>query len=102
VEAEAREQVPETLTVQPPAPNPFRDQTTFRYALPEAQKVRVAVYDLLGRQVQTLVDGRRDAGGHRVTWNGQDGAQRRLASGTYLVRWSTDSAQHVEKVVLIR
>jgi len=102
VEAEAREQVPETLTVQPPAPNPFRDQTTFRYALPEAQDVRVVVYDLLGREVQILVDERQEAGAHRVTWNGQDAGQRRLASGTYLVRWSTGSAQHVEKVVVVR
>ena len=102
VDAQAREQVPDALTVQPPAPNPFRDQVTLRYALPEAQDVRIVVYDLLGRQVQTLVDGRRDAGPHQTTWTGQDGARGQLASGTYLIRWSAGGEQHVEKVVLIR
>ena len=102
VDAQAREQVPDKLTVQPPAPNPFRDQTTLRYALPEAQDVRIVVYDLLGRQVQTLVDGRQDAGPHQTTWAGQDGARGQLASGTYLIRWSAGGEQHVEKVVLVR
>jgi hypothetical protein len=102
VDAQAREQVPDKLTVQPPAPNPFRDQTTLRYALPEAQDVRIVVYDLLGRQVQTLVDGRQDAGPHQTTWAGQDGARGQLASGTYLIRWAAGGEQHVEKVVLVR
>jgi len=102
VEAQAGARVPETLTVEPPAPNPARDQTTLRYALPDAQRVRVVVYDLLGRQVQTLVDRRQEAGWHQATWNVQDGSQDRLASGTYLIRWAAGGEQHVEKVVLVR
>jgi hypothetical protein len=102
VEAQAGARVPETLTVEPPAPNPARDQTTLRYALPDAQRVRVVVYDLLGRQVRTLVDRRQEAGWHHATWNVQDGSQRRLASGTYLIRWAAGGEQHVEKVVLVR
>jgi hypothetical protein len=102
VQDEATDRVPEALTFDPPAPNPFRDQTTLRYALPEAQHVRIVVYDLLGRQVRTLVDRRQDAGPHRVTWRGEDGGQRGLASGTYLIRLSTGGEQRVEKVVLVR
>jgi len=102
VQGEARAQVPETLTVDEPAPNPFRDQTTLRYALPEKQHVRIVVYDLLGRAVRTLVDGQRDAGPHQVAWTGQAGTQQRLASGTYLLRLSAGGEQHVEKVVLVR
>jgi flagellar hook assembly protein FlgD len=102
VQGETTERLPDQLTVQPPAPNPFRAQTTLRYALPEAQDVRVEVYDILGRKVQTLVDGRRDAGPHRVTWNGTRGGQGRLASGTYLIRWSAGGVHRVKKVVFLR
>ncbi len=102
VTSETRERLPETFTVQAPAPNPFRDRTTLEYALPEAQDVTVAVFDLLGRRVQTLVDGRQEAGTHRVSWEGTGRSQRQLASGTYFLRVSTDEKQHVEKVVLVR
>jgi len=102
VTSEARERLPETVTVQAPAPNPFRDRTTLRYALPEAQEVTVAVFDLLGRRVQTLAAGRQEAGTHRVSWRGTGASQRRLASGTYFLRVTTDNTQHVEKVVFVR
>ena len=102
ITSEAQERLPETVTVRAPAPNPFRDRTTLRYALPEAQEVTVAVFDLLGRRVQTLADGRQEAGTHRVTWEGTGASQRRLASGTYFLRVSTETKQHVEKVVLVR
>jgi hypothetical protein len=97
----ASNHLPETLTVQPPAPNPFRDHTTLRYALPEAQHVRVEVYDLLGRRVETLVDRRQEAGFHRASWTA-NGSRRPVASGTYLIRWAAGGEQHVEQVVLVR
>ncbi len=102
VASEADERLPESLTVQAPAPNPFRNQITLKYALPEAQDVTVAVFDLLGRRVRTLVEGRQEAGPHRVSWDGMDASQRQLASGAYFLRVSTDEKQHVEKVVLVR
>ncbi|MCS3784238.1 endonuclease [Salinibacter ruber] len=102
VASEADERLPESLTVQAPAPNPFRNQITLKYALPEAQDVTVAVFDLLGRRVRTLVEGRQEAGPHRVSWDGMNASQRQLASGAYFLRVSTDEKQHVEKVVLVR
>ncbi|MEF8816958.1 MAG: endonuclease [Salinibacter sp.] len=102
VASETRERLPDALTVEAPAPNPFREQITLEYALPEAQDVTVAVFDLLGRRVRTLAEGRQEAGPHRVTWTGTDASQRALASGTYFLRVSTDKKQHVEKVVLVR
>ncbi len=102
VASEADDRLPESLRVQAPAPNPFRNQITLKYALPEAQDVTVAVFDLLGRRVRTLVEGRQEAGPHRVSWDGMDASQRQLASGAYFLRVSTDEKQHVEKVVLVR
>ena len=102
VNAQAESHAPETLTVDPPAPNPVRSQATLRYALPETRRVRIEVFDLLGRRVQTIVDERQDAGWHRATWKVQEGARGQLASGPYLIRWTAGDEQHVEKVVLVR
>ena len=102
VEAEVAEQLPDQLSVEAPRPNPFRERVTLRYTLPSAQEVRVAVYDVLGRRVQTLVDGLKEAGPHRATWDGVDRSGGTLASGVYFVRWTTEGTQHTERVLLVR
>ncbi|MFB6231415.1 MAG: FlgD immunoglobulin-like domain containing protein, partial [Salinibacter sp.] len=77
---------PESLKLWPTYPNPFRQQAMVEYALPEAGPVTVTVYDLLGRRVRVLVDGRQEAGLHRVRWNGRGGSGSAAASGVYIVR----------------
>src|SRR5690606_17563467 len=62
-------------------PNPFARQTTIAYDVAEATDVRLAVYDVLGREVAVLVDARVEAGAHRSVFNA-DG----LAAGTYVYR----------------
>ncbi|MBD3221061.1 T9SS type A sorting domain-containing protein [bacterium] len=69
------------LTLAPSHPNPFNPATTLRFSLPRATEVRLAVYDVAGREVARLVDGLRPAGEHTVLWQ-----PRGLASGTYLYR----------------
>ncbi|MFT4604562.1 MAG: hypothetical protein ACI9W4_001295 [Rhodothermales bacterium] len=52
-------------------PNPFNPVTTVEFALPETVEVRLEVFDVLGRRVQTLVNGPMDAGYHSVQFNGE-------------------------------
>src|SRR5690606_16464548 len=63
------------------APNPFARQTTIAYEVAEAAPVRLAVYDVLGREVAVLVDARMDAGQHSAVFTAND-----LAAGTYVYR----------------
>ncbi|MEW6753114.1 MAG: FG-GAP-like repeat-containing protein [Candidatus Latescibacterota bacterium] len=78
--------VPRAFALQPNYPNPFNSSTVIGFRLPERARVELTVYDLLGQQVATLVQGEREAGAHQVTWDGRDTAGRPLASGVYLCR----------------
>ena len=79
-------------------PNPVAsNQAEIRYELPEAMNVRLSVYDLLGRQIATLVDGEQIAKQHRVAFDAST-----LASGTYLIRLETDRGATTSKMTIAR
>ncbi|MDX1421233.1 MAG: T9SS type A sorting domain-containing protein, partial [Rubricoccaceae bacterium] len=79
------------------APNPFSRGAVLSFAVAEATDVRLAVYDVLGREVAVLLDGPAEAGAHRVVLDG-----RGLAAGTYL--WRLVAGERVEtgRVTLVR
>ncbi|MEM1057477.1 MAG: alpha-amylase family glycosyl hydrolase [Bacteroidota bacterium] len=85
------------VQVWPIAPNPFRDRTTLRFALPEPQPVRVDLLDALGRQVRTLYDGTPPSGPLAVVVDGRD-----LPSGLYLVRLTGDGVAATQRVLKAR
>ncbi len=98
VEAHA---APAALDLQPNYPNPFREATTITYTVPEAMKVEVAVYNVLGQRVATLARGEKAAGVYRIRWNGH-ARGKALASGVYFVRLRADGASHVDQITLVR
>ena len=67
-------------------PNPFSGGTTILYALPRPMPVRLAIYDITGRKVRTLVNGIQSAGESRVTWDGRDEHGARVSAGVYIYR----------------
>jgi hypothetical protein len=79
-------------------PNPFNSTVSIPFELPAAAAVRLAVYDLTGRRVATLLDGRLTAGRRTVRYQ-PDAA---VASGVYLVQLSTGRERRVVKAVLLR
>ena len=83
-------------------PNPFNPETTVEFGLRDAQRVSLAVYDITGRQVATLVDGRREAGRYAVRWTGRDDAGRQVASGVYLYRLTAGEQTVTRKMILLR
>jgi len=102
VEAKKNVTLPSELQFLPNYPNPFRQQTTLEYVLPEPGAVRLAVYDVLGRQVRVLVDQKQKAGRHTVAWNGRDESGKRMASGVYLARLVVDGQTKVRKLTFVR
>ena len=78
-------------------PNPFNPSTQIGFTLPESAQVSLAVYDVLGRQVQLLLDGAMEAGSHEVTFDASD-----LPSGTYLYRLETPQGTLVRTLLLAK
>ena len=91
------EELPTTTTLETNYPNPFNPETTIAFSLVEGAQVQLVVYDVIGRQVATLVDGVLSAGRHEVRFlaNG-------LPSGTYLYRLVTPSGVIVKKMSLLK
>jgi hypothetical protein len=82
-----------------PRPSPFRDRTVLEFSLAEPAHVTVAVFDVAGRRVRSLVDADRDADRYRVTWDGRNDDGRLLGSGVYFVRYEAGPAEIVRRVV---
>jgi hypothetical protein len=93
---------PVVLRLYPCQPNPFNPRTTIRFDLPVAGTVRLAVFDLAGRMVRTLVGEDMSPGTHEVLWDGRDGAGREVGSGTYLTRLEVDGKVQTIRMGLVR
>lgn len=91
------DELPSAYVLDQNYPNPFNPQTTIEFALPKAEAVRLAVYDLLGRQVAVLVDGPLTAGTHRVLFDAST-----FASGMYLYRLEMPNHTLVKKMILVK
>lgn len=92
------EALPTSFEVSAAWPNPFNPSTSIRVALPNATPLRVEVVDVLGRQVEMLVDARQvTPGNHRLTWDGSG-----HASGLYFVRVQAGRHTAVRKVMLLK
>jgi hypothetical protein len=78
-------------------PNPVRDQGTVEYELPEASKVELTIYDLLGRRVTTLVRGTKEVGQHAAKF---DASQ--FTSGVYFARLRAAGKTRTQKIVVVK
>ena len=94
---ESTTSIPDGIALHQNYPNPFNPTTTLSFTLDSAGLVRLAVYDLLGRELSVLVDGYREAGRHEMYFDATG-----LASGVYLYRLDTDGASRQQRMLLVR
>ena len=83
-------------------PNPFNPSSTIRFTLPEEGQVTLKVYDLMGREVATLVNGYIEPGYHQVVWNGKTASGHDVPTGIYIARLITPAATMSIKLVLLK
>jgi len=90
------------LRLYPNRPNPFNPMTEFRFAVPEDGPASLAVFDLTGRRITTLVTGHLTAGLHRASWDGRDVRGNTVASGVYFCRLSAGGTSVMRKATLLK
>jgi 3',5'-cyclic AMP phosphodiesterase CpdA len=83
-------------------PNPFRPGTSLRYTLGHPAPVRLAVYDVNGREIVVLVDAVRPSGTSTARWDGRDAHGRPVSAGIYLARLEVEGRILTRKLVLMR
>ena len=102
IEATFRSGLPTVYALHNNYPNPFNPMTSIKFDLPRSGQVKLAVYDIAGRLVKTLVNEVREASTHTVLWDGTDAGGRRVASGTYYYMLVTDDFQATHKMMLVK
>jgi hypothetical protein len=93
---------PKPTTLYQNYPNPFNPSTSIVFYLPKEQPVMLAIYDVNGSRVRTLVEGTKPAGRHTVLWNGQGDRGNQVGSGVYYYRLKAGKTTITKKLVIIR
>lgn len=96
------ELIPSYFELHQNYPNPFNPVTTIKYQLPVESKVSLKVFDVLGREVKTLINEFQPAGHFKLEWNGTDSFGNKVTSGIYFYRIETDNYNSVKKMLLLK
>ena len=89
--------LPEGVALHQNYPNPFNPTTSISFSIPQAMRVELGVFDILGRQVALLASGNRMAGTHTVSFDGAG-----LSSGMYVFRLNTESSSLSRTMILLK
>ena len=84
-------------------PNPFNPTTTISFSIPEESKVDIAIYNLKGQKVKQLVSDQLAGGQHSTVWNGEDEAEKQVASGIYFYQMNVNGkTKAVKKCLMVK
>ena len=91
------EMLPDNIVLYPNFPNPFNPVTNIKYSVPNSVKVEIKIFDMLGREIQTLVDKEKSSGIHELNWNAS-----KLSSGIYYCRMKAGIFTRTSKMILMK
>jgi len=94
--------LPITYVLHQNYPNPFNPITTLSYDLPEDALVNITIYDMMGRQVKTLINDQQTAGYRSVQWNGTNNIGQPVSAGLYLYTIQAGDYSQTRKMVLLK
>jgi hypothetical protein len=94
--------VPTSFALGQNYPNPFNPTTNISFSVPQQEKVKVEVYDVLGRLIGTLVNAELPAGTYTTTWNGKDANGASVATGMYIYRMQAGTFSTVKKMLMVK
>jgi flagellar hook assembly protein FlgD len=94
--------LPVTLNLFQNYPNPFNPSTVISYSIPNVSYVSLKIYDILGREVKTLINSEQNIGIHNVQWNGDNNYGNKVSSGIYLYRIEAGNFIMTKKMILLK
>ncbi|MBN2011918.1 PKD domain-containing protein [candidate division KSB1 bacterium] len=94
--------LPQDFRLSQNYPNPFNPSTEFRYSLPYETHVRIAIYNLVGKEIYVLMNEQKPAGEYMIRWNGRDANGNLLSTGIYMCTMKTDVFQTNRKLILMK
>ena len=83
-------------------PNPFNPETTIAFSTKESGRVSLDIYNIKGQKVRTLLNDHRDAGSHKVVWDGKDDNGKSVASGVFFYRMKSGKYSSTKKMILMK
>ena len=102
ISAEPEPFTPEEFSLRQNYPNPFNPVTTLRYDLPENGHITITIYDMLGREVKTLINQTQDAGYRSIIWNATNDYDKPVSAGIYLYQIQAGEYISTKKMVLLK
>lgn len=94
--------IPDQFVLRQNYPNPFNPATRISFGIPKASRVKLVVYNLLGRRVKTLLDQKQAAGFHQIVWDGTNDQGKLLSSGVYFYRLEADGFSQTRKMLWMK
>ena len=94
--------LPEDYVLHQNYPNPFNPTTTLRYDIPEEGNVSIMVYDMMGREIRTLIKDHLPAGYHYLKWDGTNNKGSHVAAGLYIYIMQTKDHRDLKKMILLK
>jgi hypothetical protein len=89
--------IPDNYLLSQNYPNPFNPSTQIEFSVPVESNVSIVVYDLVGREVVTLVNENMPSGNYSLTWNAAG-----LTSGVYFYRMESQNYVEVKKMIMLK
>ncbi|MBN1213128.1 MAG: SBBP repeat-containing protein [candidate division Zixibacteria bacterium] len=102
VDEKISDQLPNGYTLEQNYPNPFNPTTFIEYTVPRRMHVTLTIYNLLGQEINTLVDEMKSYGTYRATWDGTDNAGRKVASGIYFYKLQSEDGIQSKKMIMLK
>lgn len=102
VSAEQVGSLPEQYELSQNFPNPFNPSTTIRYSIPKTSRVKLTIFDVMGRELSTLVNDEHTPGTYQAIWDGKTAAGIPVASGVYFYRLEGEDFRMAQKMVLMK
>lgn len=97
-----QQKLPDGFQLYPNYPNPFNSSTTIQFRLPKITEVSIQVFNINGKLVRTLFQGRKEAGEHFLHWDGTDELGGKISSGIYYYKMVAGSFSEAKRLILIK